>query len=268
MEELPLTIYLLRHQESVKSLDGSRDYDTPLAIAGRESAYKIAKVLPHLGRIDEILSGSLQRHIETAQIFQKSIRNPILIDVPDRRLNAIPRSHFLAEDAPTAEKDYRLNEYAPGADGLYHGLDREGKEISFNPINLGIYPFDKFTCRVHLNKRLRDIIFPQDTTREMVESDILDLNRKLIKQAKRMNMPLNLLIVGSGSINALLAEYESYETIGEKIIDYHANQKSPIFTQKSDELMVLAYTQEDMNTGRNRLRLIQDNMKIRDYIKK
>jgi len=262
-----LKVYLVRHQESIKEQDGSREYDAPLDVAGRESARNLSSLLVHLGDVDSIASGTLSRQIDTARIFKETLGESTSISMPDRRLNAIPRASFLeSPGADTAERDYHLEQYKAGSDGLCHGVDSQGMPISFNPENLGIYPFDKFVCRAHLNRRLRDMIFPNDRTLERVEEDIGSLSGELLAEAQTTKKPISRLVVGSGSTNALLAEYARYGTIGEHLLDYQASRKSPIFTQKPDQLMVLGYTTSDLAQGRDRLKLIENNIDIDGYV--
>ncbi|MCA9485765.1 MAG: hypothetical protein KC506_02890, partial [Nanoarchaeota archaeon] len=129
----------------------------------------------------------------------------------------------------------------------------------FNPATLGIYPFDKFTCRVHLNKRLRDLIFPKDKTLEKVTQDVTSFHKDLIKNRGQV------LAIGSGSSNELLAEYAQYGTIGEHILNYVSPTKQRIFSQQPNEIITLGYTSRDLEESRERLRLLEKNVPIQNY---
>ncbi|MCA9485905.1 MAG: hypothetical protein KC506_03615, partial [Nanoarchaeota archaeon] len=132
-EDMLLKVYLLRHQESVKGEDNSREYDADLAEAGKNGSIEVARHISKLGKIDSVLAGSLKRHKKTGEILipERKIYQ-------DKRLNAIPRTKFLETQNPRdIEETYDLARFSPSSDGLYHGLDAEGQPIDFNPATLG-----------------------------------------------------------------------------------------------------------------------------------
>lgn len=260
-----MTIYLMRHQDSEKGTGRYRAYDAPLATHGKAAASALVPLLSHLHMIDRVLCGTLSRQVENAEIYRNGLGVPLPLEL-DSSLNAVPRAPFFEiPGSETAEKDYGLEKYKAGVDGLYHGLDAQGRAIEFNPVALGIYPFDKFVCRANLNKRLRDMIFPYDKTLEQVERDIRGLHADLISKVQRNEKQLTILAVGSGSSNELMAEYAQYGTIGEHIIDYLSPIKKPIFTQKPNEMIVLTYNAPDLEMHRTRLRLAEKNIDVERY---
>lgn len=220
---LLLKVYLLRHPESVKGVDGSREYDAPLTEAGKTQAKEIAKYISYLGQIDQVISGNLQRHTETANILV-----PERTVALDSRLNAVKRARFLESPAAEiAERDYHLHKFQPNQDEIYQGFDAQGNPIAFNPDSLGIFPFDKFVCRAHLNRKLRDMIFPEDRTLEDVIRDVVSFHEDMIQYAREGKR--QIVAIGSGSSNEHFSEFAQYGTVGEHIlVEVSAASLNPI----------------------------------------
>jgi hypothetical protein len=186
----------------------------------------------------------------------------------DERLNAVLRAEFLQQNEREVEEEYRPSRYEASADGLYRGTDYEGNQIMFNPSTLGIFPFDRFVCRTHLDRRLRDLIFPQDRTLERIREDVISLHGSFVEIARESNGEKRIVAVGSGSVNEFISEYAQYGTVGENVIDYLARKKRSLFSQKPDEIIVLGYSREDRDQEIGRLRLLEKNVGARDYIRR
>lgn len=271
MDKLLLEAFFTRHQESQQNADEDRDWNTSLTDEGKQSAERNAKLLDGttLGKVDIVYAGTLDRHDQSLDLMLRRSKYGGEI-IHDPRFNAVQKGSPLFED-PTEVTVHRfgLDKFAPGSDGLYHAEDEFGA-LSFDPVAIGVFPFNPLYCMAYWDRRLRSLVFPgEESLRpiEEIEKDVVGVQKELIQKASSSSRkPLRVLAVSSCSPNGFGLEYAAYGTVGENIIGNYPEDGNSIFPQEHDQLMVLGYTERDLAEGRKRLRVIEGNVNINKYL--
>ena len=267
MHEYLLLLYFLRHQESEQNSDGYGEPDTSLTQNGRAGSSKLVKILRSIGPVDEILTGTKKRHVQTLEQIKPKINYEGQI-VPEERLNALFGGELMEVPGEVTERKYGLDKFQPGPDGLYHDTS-QGKLISFDPVKTGVFPFDPLYSAVYTNKDLRQIVFPnaQLTPFEDIEQKVRSFQQDIINTIRNSKPdPKKIVAIASCSPSGFNLEYAAFNTIGRNMQTPFGREQKRVFPLQHDEIMVLGYTREDLENNRNRLRPIEGNIKIDTYL--
>lgn len=260
---LILTLYFLRHQQSVQNEQGFGDRDTELTEKGRESASNLSQIVRAI-KPDYLMAGTLKRHIQTLQRIRKDIMYNGNI-VFDERLNAMFSGSLLKQPPEETQRKYNLGRFKPGKDGLCHVQLPDGKEKSFDPKALGIYPFNALYCGAYSDRDLREVVFPDDNTLtsfDEIEKQVRSFQLDLIEKEKNSAKPLKIVVISSCSTSGFNLEYAAFGTIGENIFAEFGKEQKPIFPQDHDEVMVLGYSKKDLADDKKDLHAVEGNIKI------
>ena len=261
-----LTLYFLRHQESVQNKYGFGKADTHLTEQGRERVSNLSRLVSAIGvgNIDHILTGTLQRHHQTLGGLLERIGYHGEI-IPDERLNALFSGPLLELPAAETERRYQLDRVRAGSDGLCAVELPEGRTIHFDPAKEGIYPFDPLYCGAYFDKGLRQAVFPHEPTLpsfHAIAKQARNLQGDIIRRANESPKPMHIVAISSCSPSGFNLEYATFGTVGKNMRTPFGSEGNPVFPQNHDELMVLGYTRDDASSGRKRLRAIEGNVNI------
>jgi len=275
MEPL-LTVYAVRHLPSLQNVAGFGPVDSDLA-AGfenyRSSLIDLVKNLSGQG-LDLVVSGDLKRHKGTADVLREAGYKGEIIE--DTRLNAVMSGQLLEQPAVVTEREYNLERFRANHYKLY--VSPDGK-IKFDPSELGIYPFNSLYSFAYFDRRLRQLVFQNDsslTSFQNIRGNIERYQPQLIQSVIESTSPLTVLSIGSCSPNAFNLEYCLFGTVGENLVTLSrggllrptrfGSENRVIFPQGHDEVMVIGYRKEDLEAGRDRLVAIEGNLKIQGLI--
>ncbi len=263
-----LTLYFIRHQESVQNRQGFGERDTELT--EEELKKEISQLVKSIENLDCILTGTLKRHTQTLERIKEEVGyNGIII--PDDRLNAVLSGQMFEQPPIETEQTYQLDRFQPGSDGLCYVELPDGREISFDPVKMGIYPFNSLYSGAYFDRDLRQAVFPGDQTLasfDEIGRRVCDFQESVIEKADKASKPLNIVVVSSCSSSGFNLEYSAFGTIGCNMSQNFGSEQRRIFPQDHDEVMVLGYTKKDLYYGRESLRPIEGNVKIKNYLKK
>jgi hypothetical protein len=258
-----LTLYFLRHQQSVQNKQGFGDKDTELTEQGRESASNLSQIARAVNP-DIIMAGTLKRHEQTLQRIATGYKGDVVFD---ERLNAVFSGPLLSQPPEETQRQYNLDRFKPGKDGLCHVQLPDGREKSFDPRALGIYPFNPLYCGAYFDRDLRVVVFPDNTTLtsfDEIEKQVRSFQADLIE--KDSTKPLKIVVVSSCSASGFNLEYAAFRTIGENIFAKFGREQGPVFPQDHDEVMVLGYNKKDLVDNKKDLHAVEGNIKIVKYL--
>ncbi len=264
-----LNLYLLRHFPSIQNIQGYGSENTDLASREDKEVKDIITLIKEVigfENIDKIILGKLERHKQSfEQIFPEGTG-----DIPysqENRLTACFAGPLVENIPEQTEIEHNLKRFEAGADGLYHDVSCK----SFDPAATGVFPFDALYSGIYVDRVLRSIVFPDDTTLtsfEDIEKQVLSLHRSLIEKAVEKGKPLNILGIGSCSINGFNLEKAAYCTTGKNMLHTYGTEGRIVFPQQHNELMVLGCTEQDMNDEIAHLRAYEGNVKIANVIER
>jgi hypothetical protein len=271
-EENILTLYCIRHQESVQNKQGFGEADTELTDQGRETATDLGELINVIGheKIPFILTSDLKRTQETAEILKRSSGYKGRI-IADKRLRAIFSGPLLERQSHETEEKYNLDKLKTEEDGSCWVHISDSRWImKFDPVKTGIYPFNPLYCHAYYNKSLRAAVFPYEnslTPFEEIEFKIRDLHKSFVQMAIETPKPLHIPVVGSCSIFGFMLEYAAFRTIGINMFTPpFGTEKKPVFPMDHGEMMVLGYTRQDLERLEEKLRAVEGNIGIKSYI--
>lgn len=260
-EQEILRVYALRHLQSFDNLRGFGENDSGITEQGKIVIDDVIALIDQIGvdNIDMIMRGDLKRHRESFdQLIERiSYEGETLTD---ERLNALYKCPLNDDDGEITEREHDLARFKAEKD---YTID--GKQFKFNPENTGVFPFDPHYSSVYVDRKLRELVFPNNTTLrtfENIEERTRSFQEGLIEFLK--HKPMNVLLIGSCSSLAFNREYAEHGTIGENQVDYEKGNLH--FPLDHGELIVFGYSKRDLEKERTRLHLVQGNIKIMDYL--
>jgi len=247
LNELQLIAQYGRHQESIQNATGKGGYNTPLTPAGinkaRENVSPLLSMQPNL-----IISGNLTRHEQSLDAIVKHVGGNVEV-VEDERLNALFGGKIIDQDPKETEMQYQLEQYM--------------NDSRFDAKKMKVFPFDNFYSSIYMDKAIREIVFPDETSLtsfEEIRERIVGFQNYLIEKANKK--PTKALIISSCSPAAFNLEYAAFGTIGQNIYTPFGSEHKELFPMDHDEIMILGW-----RTGDDKLHAIEGNVKLKNYLR-
>ena len=189
-DELLLIVHWIRHGLSKQNAQGFGEADASLVEGrGEQDARSAARLITTLGpdSIDEMLCGDLKRQKETRDyvLDESGYQGPVKTDT---RLRAVFDSRLHQQEAKPTVKEFGLDHFVRGEDGLYH-MEHEGKVLTFDPIATRVNPFEPLYCKAYMHRKLRAALFPGGTKHHgltpfwKIEQDVATLQEDVIHAA-------------------------------------------------------------------------------------
>jgi hypothetical protein len=276
-----LTVYGIRHLPSEQNVAERGPGDTKLAEGNEEYKSKLIALVEALSEkgIDLVIAGNLIRHKQTTEgVLKESGYVGEVIE--DTRLNAFMSGPLQENKAEDTEIQYGLHKFKPNQGSIY-----QGSEISFDPAEMGIFPFVPLYSFAYFSRDLRKRVFPDvanlpdfDMIKHSTEEFQAGLVTLLKSHLAQSSEPMRVLAISSCSAAAYNLEYSLFGTIGVNIIEKGANgvyhparygtENRALFPQQHDEVNIFCYTSEDLSRDSRRLSVIDGNVKIDALVKR
>ncbi|NQU98671.1 histidine phosphatase family protein [Candidatus Woesearchaeota archaeon] len=264
-----LTVYFLRHQESVQNKQGYGEFDTKLSKEGKRNADITSRLLTHIGvdNIDLLISGTLKRHKQTTQLITEKVNyeGEVLFD---ERIQALVHSPILENPPEQTMDKYDLHRFQRGEDSYCRVTLRDGTEVSFDPEASKVNPFDPLYSDAYFDRQIRKAVFPNNRTLPSfasIERKVRSFQRSMIERVDPLKTQ-NIVLVSSCGPAGVNLEYSIFGTVGENLFESFGSEDNQLFPIQHEEMMILGYTQQDLADKRKSLRPVEGNVGIETYL--